>query len=790
MKKTLNEIVLYISALLIVLTVQTSYNSDGQSFLVHSKRDMVLWYQQPGEQWLEGLPIGNGYMGAMVFGKVQNERIALNESSFWSGRPNDYTNPEGFNYFPMIRDLVFEGKYKEAEKMANEHFFGIPVNQQAYQPLGDLLLDFKDCDKVTGYYRELDMETGIVKVTYKDGDAEFTREIFMSYPDHVMVVRLTCDKPGNISLEAKLKSPYLESIAAQSGKIVMNGTWKSPLPRGLHSSLIADVEGTGLKFQTTLLALSEKGQQSISDSSLIIQNANSVTFILTAATSFKNYKDISGDPGLTCEKILGNLTSKDYNTLLKNHVTDFHTLMDRVHLTIGDSTMNKKPTDERLRLVKEGLTDINLASKVFQFGRYMLASSSRDGGQPANLQGIWNEMQSPPWGSKYTSNINVEMNYWPAEVCNLSECHLPLFEAMKDLSQAGAKTAKVQYNCDGWVVHHNFDLWRGTAPVDAARYGMWPIGGSWLCQHIWEHYLFTGDLEFLKEYYPVMKGSAQFLMDLMVEHPKYKWLVIPFSMSPEQGFFTSPSGEECFLSSSTTMDIGIIRELFPHCIEAGKILNVDKEFGQKLEKALTKIPPYQIGEDGWLQVWLEDWKRGDEGHNISANFSFFPGSSITLRGEPKLAGAIRKWLEPRGGNGGWVFAWDICDWARLEDKAKTDTLIGRFVGGRLGANLHNLSNNQSDANFGFTAAVAECLIQSHAGEINLLPALPVSWTNGSVTGLKTRGGFEVNISWENGKLTACDIKSILGKPCVVRYGEKTKTFDIPAGKSIRISGEL
>ena len=729
-------------------------------------------------------------MGAMVFGRIQNERIALTEGTFWSGRPNDYTNPDGYKYFPAIRDLVFAGKYKEAEKMANEHFFGIPANQQAFQPLGDLLLRFKNNEKADEYYRELDMETGIVTVRYSDGGAEFTREIFMSYPDHILIVHLTCNKPNNISFEARLKSPYLENVANESGKLVMKGIWKGPLPQNALSSLIANVEGTGLKFQTILIALPVGGEQIVSDTSLMIDHATSVTLIVTAATSFKNYTDISGDPGLICEKILSNVASKEYSELRKNHENDFHPLMDRVHLSIGDSSMNEKPTDERLRLVGEGGTDIDLASKLFQFGRYMLVSSSREGGQPANLQGIWNEMQSPPWGSKYTANINVEMNYWPAEVCNLSECHLPLFEAIKDLSVSGAKTARVEYNCRGWVCHHNFDLWRGTAPVDAARYGMWPIGGSWLCQHIWEHYLYTGDIEFLKQYYPVLKGSAQFLMDLMVEHPKYKWLVIPFSMSPEQGFFTGPGAEECFLSPSTTMDIGIIRELFPHCIEAGKILHVDKEFGDTLEAALKKIPPYQIGKDGWLQVWLEDWERGREGHCISANFGFYPGSSITLRGEPQLADAIRKWLEPRGGNGGWIFSWDICDWARLEDKAKTDTLIRKFEGGRLAPNLHNLDANQSDANFGFTAAVAECLLQSHGGEINLLPALPESWANGSVTGLKARGGFEVSMSWEKGKLTTCDIKSILGNPCVVRYGGKTKTYSIQAGNSMRITGEL
>lgn len=508
MKRSLLVLTVFTIILMDLFTIEILSKPEEQNSLVKSQRDMVLWYKQPGEKWLEGMPIGNGYMGAMVFGKVQNERIALNESTFWSGRPHDYTNPDGYKYYPQMRDLVFAGKYKEAEKMADEHFYGLPPNQQAFQPIGDLLLDFKNSESVTDYYRELDMETGLVKVSYKDGDAEFTREVFMSYPDHIMVVHLTCNQPNRISLEARFKSPYLENVVAEPGKLVMKGIWHGPLPKNRLSSLIANVEGTGLKFQTIMLAIPEDGEQSVSDSSLTINNANSVTLILTIATSFKNYTDISGDPALVCDKILSKLPSKDYNVLLKNHENDFHRLMDRVHLTVGDSSMNKLPTDERFKIVKQGGTDIDLASKIFQFGRYMLASSSREGGQPANLQGIWNEDQSPPWGSKYTANINVEMNYWPAEVCNLSECALPLFDAIKDLSVAGAITAKEEYNCRGWVCHHNFDLWRGTAPVDAARYGMWPVGGVWLCQHIWEHYLYTGDKEFLKEYYPILKGSA------------------------------------------------------------------------------------------------------------------------------------------------------------------------------------------------------------------------------------------------------------------------------------------
>ncbi len=570
-----------------------------------------------------------------------------------------------------------------------------------------------------------------------------------------------------------------------------------------------------MSFQTSLAAMTDKGSMEATDSSLVISNANSVTFVLTAATSFVNYKDISGDPAAKCEKIMAEVNGKNFNELKDAHLKDFTHLMGRVHLKIGDPAMNEKPTDERVADLKNGAFDPDLLAKIFQFGRYMLVSSSREGSEPANLQGRWNEDLLPNWGSKYTVNINTEMNYWPAEVTNLSECHLPLFDMLKDLAENGAETAKDYYNAGGWVLHHNTDLWRGTAPVDAARYGMWPMGGAWLCQHIWQHYLYTGDVDFLREYYPIMKGSAQFFLDIMRIEPKHHWLVVPFSMSPEEGYFIDDNKEEMFLSSSTTMNVGIIRDLFPNCIEAEKVLNTDQEFGKKLADALEKRPPYQIGKDGLLQVWIEDWKRGSEGHNMSANFGFFPGNSITLQENPEIAKAIEKWLEPRQTRTSWTNAWDICDWARLENGTKVDTVIRNFfktaaprqVGnatqgantrpafparmrGGIGNNLQNTSSNQSDANFGFTAGVAECLLQSHAGEISLLPALPASWIDGSVTGLKARGGFEVNMEWKDGKLTGAEIKSLLGNPCIVRYGEKTKSYDIKAGESIKITGEI
>jgi alpha-L-fucosidase 2 len=749
--------------------------------------EIVLWYRQPAEKWLEALPLGNGLLAAMVFGGTQKERIALNESSFWSGRPHDYNDPEAIKYFPQIRDLVFAGKFQEAEKMADDHFWGIPKAQQAYQPLGDLMLTFDGAQKVEDYRRQLDMETGVATVHYRVGDAVLTREVFISYPDRVMVVRLSADKPGRISVQAQLKSPYLDTVTAKPGKLIMDGTWKGPMkPDGL----IAPVEGKGLRFQAAITAAADGGKSETDGDSLRIQGADAVTLILAAATSYVNYQDITADPAARCEKVLAAVQGKDYPTLRRRHEEDFRGLMDRVHLAVGDASLGDKPTDERLKAARAGQRDTNLEALVFQFGRYALASSSRAGGQPANLQGIWNEAVIPSWGSKYTININTEMNYWPTEVCNLSECHQPLFDMIKDISITGAKTAKTYYGAGGWVTHHNIDLWRGTAPVDAAKFGMWPVGGAWLCQDLWEHYAFTGDKAFLKEYYPVLKGSAQFFLDLMVEEPKHHWLVTPFSMSPEHGYLDA-EGKMAFLSPAPTMDVGILRELLPHCIEASKVLGVDEEFRGKLEAALKKLPPYQVSpRTGFLQEWIEDWKEGGQGHNCSANFPFYPGCSITLRGAPELAAAIQKWMETRRPGGGFPSVWYISVWSRLERGDKAEPFIARFVANSVAPNLHNSGANQSDATFGYTAGVAEALLQSHTGEVSLLPALPPGWADGSVKGLRARGGFEVDIQWKGGKLQSAEIRSAAGGACKVRCGEKTATFTLKPGGTVRLSGDL
>ncbi len=750
-------------------------------------RDLVLWYRQPAEKWLEALPLGNGWMGAMVFGGLRQERIALNESSFWSGRPHDYNDPNAGRYFPQIRDLVFAGKFQEAEKMADDHFLGGPKAQQVYEPIGDLLLAFAGAENAREYRRELDMETGVASVTYKIGDAVLTREVFLSHPERVLVARLSSDKPGRVSVEAQLRSPYLETVAATPGKLVMEGAWKTL--GAATNALIAPVAGPGLSFETVLLARAEGGSSETTGNSLRFQGADAITFILTTATSYVNYTNIGGSPAALCGQILSRSAQKDYAALRHRHENDFRGLMNRVGLMVGDASRNEKPIDERLKAVRAGGADPNLEALVFQFGRYLLAAASRAGGQPANLQGIWNESVLPPWGSKYTININTEMNYWPAEVCNLSECAQPLFDMIKDISVNGAETAKTYYGCGGWVTHHNIDLWRGTAPVDAAKYGMWPVGGAWLCQHLWEHYAFTADTNFLREYYPVMRGAARFLLEVMVEEPKHHWLVTPFSMSPEHGYLDG-AGKMSFLSPAPTMDVGIIRELFPHCIEAGRILGLDADFRGQLETALTKLPPYRMGRSGFVQEWIEDWQPGPQGHNVSPNFPFYPGSSITLRGHPEFAAAYQRWMEAHPPRGGFPLSWGIAMWARLERGDKVGSLMDAYVNRAPAANLHNSGANQSDASFGYTAAVAEALVQSHAGEISLLPALPPQWPSGSVQGLRARGGYEVSIEWKEGKLQSAQISNRKGGSCAVRYGEKTTRVSVPPGAAARLNAAL
>ncbi|MDR2806313.1 MAG: glycoside hydrolase family 95 protein [Dysgonamonadaceae bacterium] len=761
--------------------------------------DMVLWYDRPAEQWLDASPVGNGLMAGMVFGKTGQERIALNESSFWSGEPHDYDDPNAGSHFEYIKAQIFAGKYAETGDFIDKNFYGIPAAQQAYQPLGDLLLDFPDVDtaNVSNYRRELDMETGIASVTYQSGGVTYRRETFVSYPDKVMVVRVSTDKKNCLNMQASIKTAFTDAITAGGqGELIIDGTWKNPNPEANSWNwLIAGSNGKGLRFETVLKAAAEGGTVEVSGEKIEIGGANAVTFILSAATSYVKYTDVGADPAERTAKTLAAIAGKKYEDLRQTHVKDFSSLMGRVHLTLANdrTEMQTQPINRRIIALKAGEKDITLEALVFQFGRYALASASRAGGQAANLQGIWNQDLLPPWGSKYTININIQMNYWPAEVTNLAECAQPLFDMVQDLSETGHKTAKVYYGIDkGWVTHHNTDLWRGSAPVDASRFGMWPVGGAWLALHICEHYNYSRDIEFLKKYYPVVKGSAEFLLNLLVEHPRLGYQVTPFSMSPEHGFQYMDGNvkKTGYVSPAPTMDVGILRELFPYAIQFSEILGEDAAFRTQLQEALEKLPPYKINRLGNLQEWVEDFENGPGGHNFSANFPFFPGKSIQLRraNDAPLVEATRHWMDGRRIGGGFPASWDICMWSRLERGDKTAPLI--TAGAKSVANnLHRDGrNNQIDATFGYTAGIAESLIQSHTGEIILLPALAETWQTGSVTGLRARGGYEVSMDWKDGKLVSAEIKNINGAESVpVRYKEKTETVRVKPGKSVKLN---
>ncbi|GHT73567.1 large protein [Bacteroidia bacterium] len=784
--------ILFVSLLVFVTSACQSEKSD-------LKGDMVVWYDQPGVEWLDGSPIGNGLIAGMVFGRTGEERIALNESSFWTGVPHDYDDPGAGSHFDYIKEQIFAGKYAEMGDYIDKNFYGKPAAQQAYQPLGDLLLYFPDVDtaNVTDYRRELDMETGIASVTYKSGDVTYRREVFVSYPDKVLVVRVSTDKKHVLNMQAGVKTPFTPEGKVEAGQQIIDATWKNSNPEANSWNwLIAESNEQGLRFRTVLKAITEGGQTNSVENKINIEGADAVTFVLAAATSYVKYDDIIANPADRTEKVLSAVEGKSYKELRKNHIADFSSLMGRVHLNLPvDPAVSGKSTNQRIAALKAGEKDINLEGLVFQFGRYALVSSSRAGGQTANLQGIWNQDLLPPWGSKYTININIQMNYWPAEVTNLSETTQPLFDMVQDLSETGHKTAKVYYGInEGWVTHHNTDLWRGSAPVDASRFGMWPVGGAWLTLHLCEHYNYTQDIEFLKKYYPVIKGSAEFLLNLLVEHPRLDYLVTPFSMSPEHGFqyMDGKVKKTGYVSPAPTMDLGIIRELFPYVIQFSELLNTDADLRKQLQDALDKLPPYKVNSLGNLQEWVEDFENGPGGHNFSANFPFFPGKSIQLRRESDTAfvAATQHWMDGRRIGGGFPASWDICMWSRLERGDKTAPLITAGASA-VANNLHRDGhNNQIDATFGYTAGVAESLLQSHAGEIVLLPALAETWPEGSICGLRARGGYEVAMEWKDGQLVSAVITHPKGGEIPVRYKDKVVTVKIPAGKPIQLNGEL
>ena len=748
---------------------------------------LILWYDKPAAEWTEALPVGNGRLGAMVFGGPTIEQLQLNEDTLYAGSPYDPNNPEALKALPEARRLIFEGKYKEAHDLVGAKMMANPIKQMPYEPVGDLKLSFPGHDNATSYRRDLDLNTAIASVSYKVGPTTFRREVFVSPVDQVIVVRLTANTPRSLNFTATFETPQKATVSTRGqGALVL---------RGVNGDAFG-IKG-GLNFEARAVIVASGGETVAENQNVVVKNANSVVIVVAAVTSYVNYKNINRDTETIISDTLVAAGRKSYEQLRADHVREHQRLFHRVKLNLGRTSAADLPTDQRPAQFLQGL-DPHLATLYFQYGRYLLISSSRPGSQPANLQGIWNHLMTPPWESKYTININTEMNYWPVETTNLSECHEPLLRMVSELVENGSRTARVQYGARGWVCHHNTDLWRQTAPIDGPLWGFWPTGGAWLCTHLWHHYEFTNDKQFLARAYPVMKGAAEFFVDTLVEEPRHKWLVTCPSISPEN---KHPSNVA--ICAGPTMDTQIIRDLFNQCVRSAEILGIDQDFSAKLKKVEKRLPPLQIGKEGQLQEWLDDWdlEAPERQHrHVSHLYGLFPSNQITPHGTPDLFAAAKKTLELRGDVGtGWSLAWKINFWARLRDgdraylllqKALSPVYAKEFRGG--GGVYRNLFDAhppfQIDGNFGATSGIVEMLMQSHTGDIELLPALPSAWPNGAVRGLRARDGFEIDLVWKNGTLDHATIRSITGTSCRILYRDKIIPVKLRRGatKTIKI----